>query len=193
VRHIPNIISVIRILLVVPIAVALAHGQLETSILLFALAAVSDAADGFLARRFGWQSELGGVLDPIADKLLLASVFVTLSYLKLVPLWLMAAAVARDVIIVAGAAAYRFFIGPVPAHPSVVSKCNTLCQAAYILAVVGHAKFGVPHAWVVLWLGAVVFATVAVSGIDYVLVYGRRAARAAAAARGGAPRTEARP
>jgi cardiolipin synthase (CMP-forming) len=192
VRHIPNIISVLRILLVVPIAMALAHRQLETAILLFGLAAVSDAADGLLARRFGWQSELGGVLDPIADKLLLASVFVTLSFMQLVPLWLMAAAVARDVIIVAGAASYRFFIGPVAAHPSVISKCNTLCQAAYILAVVGRSEFAVPHAWVVMWLGALVFATVAVSGIDYVLVYGRRAAQAATAARSGSPINGAR-
>jgi cardiolipin synthase len=187
VRHIPNIISVIRILLVVPIAIALAHHRLETAIVLFGLAAASDAADGFLAKRFGWQSELGGILDPIADKLLLASVFVTLSLMKLVPLWLMAAAVARDVIIVCGAASYRYFIGPVTAHPSVVSKANTLCQAAYILAVVGHAEFGVPHAWVGLWLGALVFATVVVSGIDYVLVYGRRAARAAASGQFGSP------
>jgi cardiolipin synthase (CMP-forming) len=188
VRHIPNIISVIRILLVVPVAFALAYGRLQTAIGLFALAAVSDAADGFLARRFGWQSELGGILDPIADKLLLATVFVTLSFLKLVPLWLMIAAVARDVIIVSGAAAYRFFIGPVAAHPSVVSKCNTLCQAAYILAVVGRAKFAVPHDWVVTWLGGVVFAIVVVSGLDYVMVYGRRAVKASAAARSGASR-----
>jgi cardiolipin synthase len=192
VRHIPNLISVIRILLVVPIAIALAQGQLATSIALFAVAAASDAADGYLARRFGWQSELGGILDPIADKLLLATVFVTLSFLKLVPLWLMVAAVARDVIIVSGAAAYRFFIGPVTAHPSVVSKCNTLCQAAYILAVVGRAKFAVPHLWVVTWLGALVFVAVVVSGLDYVMVYGRSAARAAAAARAGGPSIGAR-
>lgn len=183
-RHIPNIISLIRILLVLPIVFALAHHQLESAILLFALTAASDAADGFLARRFHWESELGGILDPIADKLLLTSVFITLSYLKLVPLWLMAAAVARDIIIVGGAAAYRFFIGPVAAHPSVVSKANTLCQAAYILAVVGRAEFAVPRSWVVLWLGASVFATVVVSGIDYVMVYGRRAASAAAARHG---------
>ena len=75
-RHIPNIISVIRILLVVPIAIALAHDRLALSILLFGVAALSDAADGFLAKRFGWQSELGAVLDPIADKALLATVFV---------------------------------------------------------------------------------------------------------------------
>jgi cardiolipin synthase len=177
-RHIPNIISVIRILLVLPIALALGHQMLSLTIMLFAVAAISDAADGFLAKRFGWQSELGAVLDPIADKLLLATVFITLSYMKLVPLWLMVAAVARDVIIVFGAAAYRIVIGPLTAHPSFISKINTLCQAAYILAVVSRAKFMMPAEWVVTWLGALVFATVAVSGIDYVLVYGRRAAAA---------------
>jgi cardiolipin synthase len=176
VRHIPNIISALRILLVVPITFALARHELALTMVLFAVAAVSDAADGFLAKRFGWQSELGGVLDPIADKLLLATVFVTLSFLRLVPLWLMVAAVARDVIIVSGAAAYRIFIGRLTAHPSVISKFNTLCQAAFILAVVARAEFAVPDAWVILWLGALVFATVVVSGVDYVLVYGKRAA-----------------
>jgi cardiolipin synthase len=176
VRQIPNVITVIRMLLVVPIAICLARHQLAATMALFALAALSDAADGFLARRFGWQSELGGVLDPIADKLLLATVFVSLSFLKLVPLWLMVAAVARDAIIVLGAAAYRFFIGPLTANPSMVGKFNTLCQAAFVVAVVGRALFLVPPAWVTVWLGALVFATVVVSGIDYVLVYGRRAA-----------------
>lgn len=177
-RHIPNIISVLRILLVVPIALALANQRLELSILLFAVAALSDAADGFLAKRFGWQSELGAVLDPIADKALLVTVFVTLSFMKLVPLWLMAAAVVRDVVIVAGAAAYRIIIGPLTAHPSLISKINTLCQAGFILMVVCRAKFALPPEWVITWLGALVFATVAVSGIDYVLVYSRRAAAA---------------
>jgi cardiolipin synthase (CMP-forming) len=178
VRHIPNFISAVRILLVVPIALALAQQRLALSILLFALAGASDAADGFLARRFGWQSELGAVLDPIADKLLLATAFVTLSYLKLVPLWLMAAAVARDVIIVSGAVAYHMVIGPLTAHSSFISKVNTVCQAAFILAVVSRAKFSMPPEWGVTWLGALTFATVVVSGIDYVLVYGKRAVAA---------------
>jgi cardiolipin synthase len=176
VRHIPNVISVLRILLVAPVAIALAQHRYVLAVLLFGLAAASDAVDGYLAKRFSWQSELGGVLDPIADKLLLATAFVTLSLLDLVPLWLTAAVVARDVIIVTGAAAYRLFIGRLAAHPSIISKFNTLCQAAFILAVVANAQFSEPSAWVMLWLGAVVFATTIVSGLDYVLVYGRRAA-----------------
>ena len=174
-RQIPNIISAIRILLVAPIAVALANHHLVTTIVLFGVAALSDAADGFLAKRYGWQSELGAVLDPAADKLLLVTVFITLAYLKLVPLWLMAAAVARDATIVLGALFYRYWFGPLNVRPSIVSKFNTLCQAAFILAVVGREELSVPPAWVVVMLGALVFATVAVSGIDYVLIYGRRA------------------
>ena len=179
-RHIPNVISSIRILLVAPIAVALAHHQLAITIALFGVAALSDVADGFLAKRFGWQSSLGAVLDPCADKLLLATVFVTLAYLKLVPLWLMTAAVARDVVIVGGAVAYRYWIGPLTARPSIISKLNTLCQAAFILAVVGRVEFSAPPAWVTVVLGALVFVTVVISGIDYVLVYAQQALRAGA-------------
>lgn len=174
-RHIPNIISSIRILLVAPIAVSLAEHQLTATIALFGAAALSDAADGFLAKRYGWQSDLGAVLDPAADKLLLVTVFITLACLKLVPFWLMAAAVTRDAIIVVGALLYRFWFGPLNVRPSVVSKFNTLCQAAFILAVVGREQFSLPPAWVVAVLGALVFVTVTVSGIDYVLIYGRRA------------------
>lgn len=187
-RHIPNLITSIRILLVAPIAVTLVGHRFAATIVLFGLAALSDAADGFLAKRFGWRSELGAVLDPLADKLLLATVFITLGLLKLVPLWLVAAAVARDVIIVAGAVLYRLCIGPLSVRASIVSKFNTLCQAAFIMAVVGREQFSVPPQWAATVLGALVFATVTVSGIDYVLIYGRRAlnfTRPRAAARAG--------
>jgi cardiolipin synthase len=187
-RHIPNVISSIRILLVAPIAVALASHQLATTTALFGVAALSDALDGFLAKRYGWQSELGAALDPAADKLLLVTVFVTLAYLRLVPLWLMAAAVVRDAIIVLGALLYRYCFGALVLRPSMLSKFNTLCQAAFILAVVGREEFSVPPAWIVMVLGALVFATVVISGIDYILIYGRRAyglARGRAAARAG--------
>jgi cardiolipin synthase len=195
-RQIPNLLSSIRILLVAPIAVSLAQHRLPITIALFGAAALSDAADGFLAKRYGWQSELGAVLDPAADKLLLATVFITLGLLKLVPLWLMAVAVARDAIIVLGALAYRYWIGALEVRPSVVSKFNTLCQAAYIMAVVGREEFAIPPAWVLMVAGALVFVTVAVSGMDYILIYGRRAmslARAPAAPHAAAPGADPRP
>jgi cardiolipin synthase (CMP-forming) len=174
-RQIPNLITALRILLIAPIAIALLHHKLLIALGLFFIAAVSDLLDGFLAKRFGWQSALGGVLDPAADKLLLATSFVVLAVMHLVPLWLMATAVARDLIIVAGAIAYRLLLGPVEARPSNLSKLNTLCQALFILCVIARQQFLQPGAWAIVILGALTFLTTAVSGIDYVLRYGKAA------------------
>lgn len=142
------------------------------TLILFFVAAASDAADGFLAKRFKWQSALGAVLDPAADKLLLATVFIVLAVLGLVPIWLMATAVARDVIIVLGAIAYRVFIGPVEARPSIISKLNTLCQAFFILCIIAQQQFSLAPDWILIMLGSLTFVTTVISGIDYVLRYG---------------------
>jgi cardiolipin synthase len=177
-RQLPNLISSIRILLAVPIAVALARHQPLTTLWLFGLAAASDGIDGFLAKRFGWQTEVGGILDPVADKVLMATAFVMLALLGSVPLWLTATVIARDCIIVLGAVSYRILLGPVTARPSRVSKLSTLCQVIFVLEVLGEQQFSWPHVWAVPF-GALVFVTVVVSGIDYVLVYGRQAAEQA--------------
>ena len=115
------------------------------------------------------------MLDPAADKLLLATSFVVLAVMHLVPLWLMATAVARDLIIVSGAIAYRLWLGPVEARPSNLSKLNTLCQALFILCVIARQQFSQPDAWAIVTLGALTFLTTVVSGIDYVLRYGKAA------------------
>ena len=174
-RQLPNVISSIRILLVVPIAMALAQHQPVKTLWLFCVAAASDGIDGFLAKRFGWQTDLGGLLDPVADKLMLATVFVMLALLGSVPAWLTAAVIARDAIIVLGAVAYRILLGPVAARPSKVSKLNTLCQVIFILVVIGAPQFSWPRVWET-FLGALVLVTVVVSGLDYVLAYSRLAA-----------------
>lgn len=173
-RHLPNLVSSIRILLVLPIALTLVHHRPLVTLWLFAAAAATDGIDGFLARRFDWQTELGGMLDPVADKLMLATVFVTLALLGSVPVWLTCVVLVRDVVIVLGAVAYRLLLGPVQARPSAVSKFNTLCQVSFILAVIGAQQYWWPQCWVT-GLGAAVFVTVVVSGLDYVLVYGRMA------------------
>jgi cardiolipin synthase len=177
-RQIPNVISSIRILLVVPIALALSGHRFVETLWLFCIAAASDGIDGFLAKRFGWQTDLGGLLDPIADKLLLATVFVMLALLGSVPVWLTAVVIARDCIIVLGAVTYRIALGPVVGRPSRVSKLNTLCQVIFILVVIGTRQFSWPLAWETAF-GALVLVTVVVSGLDYVLVYSRVAAEQA--------------
>lgn len=174
-HHIPNVVSSIRILLVVPIALAIARHDFVSTLWLFGIAAVSDAADGALARGFGWQSKLGGILDPIGDKLMLATVFVMLAVVGYIPIWLALCVIARDCMIVLGAVCYRLLLGPVEARPSIISKLNTALQMAFVLAVICTKEFSWPPAWMIVGLGALVFVTVAVSGIDYVLVYGRQA------------------
>lgn len=146
------------------------------TLVLFGAATISDGADGFLAKRYGWQSDLGALLDPVADKILLVTVLVTLAWLKLVPAWLMAVAVARDMVIVLGAVCYRILRGPLQLRPTLISKINTLCQVLFILSVIANERFARPPAWCVMVLGAIVFLTVVISGIDYVLTYSRLAA-----------------
>jgi cardiolipin synthase len=171
-RQIPNFISSLRILLLIPISLALVHHQFNTALGLFAVAAASDAADGFLAKRCGWQSAIGAILDPVADKLLLATLFVLLTVLGLVPLWLTVVTVGRDIVIVLGAIAYRVCIGPVAMRPSGISKLNTLCQATVILGVTAKEGLAMPPDWVVVMLGSLTFVMAVISGIDYVLRYG---------------------
>jgi cardiolipin synthase len=113
---------------------------------------------------------------------MLATVFVVLTCLGSVPVWLTAAVIARDCIIVLGAISYRIVFGSLTARPSLVSKLNTVCQIIFVLVVIGAQQFNWPPVWALV-LGALVFCTVAVSGIDYVWVYGRDAVARARAHR----------
>ena len=178
--HIPNLICVLRIALVVPIVVMLLRGDFFTALLLIFVAGFSDGLDGFLAKRFDWRTRLGGYLDPLADKLLLMVVMVTLTSLGLVPLWLTLVVIGRDVVIVSGAVAYHFLIGTLTASPTGISKLNTALQLLYILMVIAQQAFAMPPDIIVITAGAGVFLTSVVSGIDYVLRWGRKAVTATA-------------
>ena len=172
---IPNCICVLRILLVVPLVQALLAGRYDWALALIFLAGFSDGLDGYLAKTFDWRSRLGGILDPLADKLLLVSVFVTLAYLGLTPLWLAVVVIVRDVVIVSGAVAYNGLIGKVMPEPTAISKLNTGFQLLYILLVIAHQAFAWPSFTAVLVVGAGVLITSVVSGLDYVLRWGAKA------------------
>lgn len=174
-RHIPNLICLLRIVLILPLVAAMREGQHERIIVLFTIAAVSDGLDGYLAKRFGWTSNLGKVLDPVADKLLLVTVFITASWLGFAPWWLTAAAVARDLIIGFGALIFRVWLGSLQGRPTVISKINTALQLVYLLAVVLASATGFPPRELLDALAAVVLVTILASGIDYVTRYTRRA------------------
>ena len=172
---VPNLICLLRIALTVPIVILLAEGRYGQTLVLFAVAAASDILDGYLAKTFGWTSEVGKLLDPLADKLLLVSVFITLAVIGLVPVWLAVIAVLRDVVIGAGAGVYKLLFGPVEGRPTVPSKINTLVQLTFVIAVVWQAAFHDLPDWLIQGLGAGVLVTTVVSGVDYVQAYTRKA------------------
>ncbi|HET6631254.1 MAG TPA: CDP-alcohol phosphatidyltransferase family protein [Rhodanobacteraceae bacterium] len=174
-RQIPNAITVARIALVVPIGWAIMTRQNELALILAAVAGVSDAFDGFLARQFGWQTRLGAWLDPAADKLMLVTAYVCLGTVAALPWWLVALVLARDVVLVAGVLALRRWRGLREVRPSRLSKYNTLVQIVCVLAVLfdlhGRPALALQP---LMWLVAVL--TVA-SGVDYVLRFAARARR----------------
>jgi len=137
-RHLPNLITGLRILLVAPFLWALLEERYSTALLLFITAGVSDALDGFLAKYFGWTSELGGLLDPIADKLLLMGAILALGWLNELPRWLVALVILRDLLIVGGAVSYHLLIERFEAAPLMISKLNTLVQLILVCAVIVH-------------------------------------------------------
>lgn len=171
-------------LLVAPVAWLLVRGDFRGTLALFAFAAATDGLDGFLAKRFNWTSELGKILDPLADKLLLVGVFVTLAAIDLTPVWLAATAVGRDVIITAGAIVYNSLYGYPHGRPTIVSKLNTLCQIVYVLLVVAQGALGVVPAFLITVTGALTFVTTVISGMDYVITYTHKAIAASRSRRG---------
>lgn len=174
-RFIPNALCILRMLLVVPVAWLLAHREFQATLWVFAIAAATDGLDGFLAKRCGWTSELGKILDPLADKILLVGVFLTLALMGLVPLWLAIAAIGRDLVITVGAIAYNWLFGYPHGHPTWISKFNTLCQILFLLLIVAAHAIGRVPEHVITLLGALVFVTTVVSGLDYVITYSRKA------------------
>jgi cardiolipin synthase len=174
-RHLPNLICLVRILLIWPTIDALVSGHYWTALVLVAVCAVSDGLDGWLAKRFNWTSHLGRILDPLADKLLLVALFLTATWMNLLPWWLTAVAVARDVLIGSGAVVYRFTFGPLHGRPTLISKINTGFQLAVALAAILGAASGLPTPEMVTALAAVTLLTTVLSGAGYVTEFTRRA------------------
>lgn len=174
---IPNAISTLRILLVAPVLLLIDAGEYGWALALFTFAGFSDGLDGYLAVRFNWQSKLGALLDPVADKLLVAGMFIMLAVVELIPVWLTAVVLIRDIVIVAGATAYNFLIRPVEGEPTRISKLNTTVQLLFLLFVLSRAAFEWPEEITLTILGAAILVTTVVSGIDYVVQWSGRARR----------------
>ncbi len=171
---IPNAITLARLLAVPVFVVLLLRGEMTAAVWVFAVAGASDALDGFLAKRFDAASRFGAFLDPIADKALLLAAFLTFGVLREVPLWLVAAVVFRDLLIVGGALAYQAFTQALTMEPLGVSKLNTVVQIALAAAVLARLGLEWQTGGLETALVYATAATTAASGLAYVWIWGRR-------------------
>jgi cardiolipin synthase len=175
--NVANTITLLRFALVPALALQLIRAEYGTAFVLFIISAVSDLADGIVARRWNQTTRFGAVADPLADKLTMLTVTGLLTLQHVLPWWFALAVVLRDGLIVGGALAYHFWIGPVEMAPSRISKLNTAMEFLLLLAVLAIQAGYLPDG---LWWQLLLFATLATiawSGGNYVLVWGQKAAQ----------------
>jgi cardiolipin synthase len=170
---IPNLITLCRILLVPVVVWAITAGEMRVAFVLFLAAGISDAVDGFLAKRFGMGTELGAFLDPLADKAMLVSIYVALGIMAVVPRWLVILVVSRDIMIV-GAVMVSWLVNrPIPLKPLLVSKLNTVAQIALACVVLAALGFGFNATITIELLVALVAVLTMLSVVFYVIEWMR--------------------
>ena len=175
--QIPNAITIARMVVALPLLWLLTHEQFPQALVLALLAGMSDVVDGFLAKRYGWQSVLGGILDPIADKLLLSVCLFGLWWSEHLPTWLVATILLRDLTVGIGAFAWWRWSGAIRPAPTGISKVTTLSQLLLVALVLAHLSgFDLAPSWLAPLMLATAAVTV-VSGLHYVVDYSLRAWR----------------
>ncbi len=173
-NQLPNVITSLRLLLLVPLAFYLTVQDYRLSLLIFFVAGVSDALDGFLAKRYNWVSRFGSILDPIADKALLVLTMALLTVNQKISLILFVLVALRDIYIVLGAYIFYKKIGPFNMQPSLISKLNTFVQILLVVAILVSLGYrALPELAIQVFTYSVYF-TVIASAIHYTLVWGRK-------------------
>jgi len=163
--NLPNLITIARILLVPVIVWAIGSGEMLFAFILFLVAGISDAVDGFLAKRFGMTSEFGSYLDPLADKALIVSIYVALGIVEALPRWLVILVVSRDIMIVAAVILSWLVDQPVVVKPLAVSKANTAAQIVLATLVLASLGLNIDFGWLIAaFIAAVAVLTLASVG-----------------------------
>lgn len=175
--NLANFVSLLRLLLTPAVIWLLLEAEPEAALGLFLFAGLTDALDGMIAKRFGQVTELGAYLDPVADKALLASTFITLGVLQELPLWLVLLAVSRDAMIVGGVLLSYTMNYPVAMNPLPISKLNTVAQIILVALVLWRMGFmPEPQTWLkelTVWLVWLTAASTAASGAAYILQWSK--------------------
>ena len=170
-RQLPNLLTLLRLLMTVPIAWMLLDGRHGQALVWFALAGASDGLDGFLARRYGWISRFGSIVDPLADKLLLVTSYICLTLAGELPVWLTAVVLGRDLLLIGGAAIYRGVLGPFEVRPSLLGKLSTLLQIVLVLALLLESSIQPAFIEVHEFMQWLVLLVTVASGADYCRVW----------------------
>lgn len=164
---IPNVLTILRILLIPVIVGFLVYGYYDYALITLIVAVITDALDGTIARMANQKTEFGAYLDPLADKLLLMTSFITYSLLGLVPIWSVIVVVSRDAILLTGTLLARVTETEIDASPSVLGKATTLFQSAYIILVLAFTSREFDPALLTPLLYTMSILTVA-SGLHYI-------------------------
>jgi len=172
--NVPNMLTLARIIITPVIVYAILSGEALMALVLMITAGITDMLDGAIARYFNQRTTVGAYLDPLADKLMLISMFVTLFIIGEVPLFLFLAVIFRDVIIVVGAMAYEMVTHSLKMEPSMVSKATTFMQIVYVVTLLLHMASPLGDMWIetVVWI---TFVVTCISGLHYMLVWTRKA------------------
>ncbi len=174
-RYLPNALTFARLLLALPLGYFILRQEYTVALAIGCLAGLTDALDGFFARRLQAFSRFGAALDPIADKILITIAFLTFARVELIPWYLAITVIARDLIIVTGALCYHFFIGPFEFGASQLSKANMFVQICFcVLVLLVQVVPGIPPQSILIGSMAVLFIA-ASSGFDYVVSWTTRA------------------
>lgn len=171
VSYIPNLLTVLRIAATPVLIMLLKYEMFPGALLLFLLAGISDGLDGYIAKRFRYETQLGAILDPVADKVLLVSCFIVLTVMNHLPFWLLVVVAFRDIVIVGGYLLLVILEGGVKMEPTRISKLNTVFQISLVTVVLVKLALGLEVSVVIESLILLVTLTSVFSGGHYVWVW----------------------
>ena len=174
--NIPNLITLARIFAVPVLVWLIIHGEYAAAFWVFVLAGISDALDGFIAKKYDFVPKLGTYLDPVADKALLVSAYITLGQAEHIQAWLVILVVFRDVLIIGGTVLFHTLDRPVEMRPFFISKLNTFMQIFLIVVLLGNLGGGFRDFGTLPLLAYLVGFTTVFSGLAYMVrwVFGVR-------------------
>ena len=174
-RYLPNAITTLRLLLALPLGLLILRQQYELALAVGLVAGISDALDGFTARKLGYFSRFGAALDPVADKTLVTITFLCLAEVELIPWYVALTIISRDLVIVGGALCYHWLIGPFEFAATRLSKFNMAVQILFCVILLSAQLFNGISTEVLGIATTLVLAVAIVSGVDYVMTWSRKA------------------